>query len=246
MRKPLVVGNWKMNGSKSTNQALLQDLTQAWQDDFVQMVVCPPAAYLAQAESLLASSSIALGAQDVSSQASGAYTGEHSAAMLQDFECQFVIIGHSERREYHAESSTQVAEKCQALLLAGLTPIVCVGETLAERESEQTLNVIKQQLAAVTDLIGVAKLDSVVIAYEPVWAIGTGLTATPEQAQVVHAFIRGQLAEQGQLTRILYGGSVKPDNAAELFAMADIDGALVGGAALKAQDFIAIGNAAKQ
>lgn len=246
MRKPLVVGNWKMNGDKSANAELLQGLTQQWQaDELVQMVVCPPAAYLAQAQSLLGDSAIMLGAQDASSQANGAYTGEHSTAMLQDFGCEFAIIGHSERREYHAESDNAVAQKCQALLQAGMTPIVCVGETLAERESEETLKVIERQLGAVINLIGLDNLDGVVIAYEPVWAIGTGLTATPEQAQDVHAFIRGQLAQQGAATRILYGGSVKPGNAAELFAMADIDGALVGGASLQAADFVAIAEAAK-
>lgn len=244
MRTPLVVGNWKMNGSLSANAALLAGLTQQWQAPSAEMAVCPPAIYLGQAQQLLAGSSVKLGAQDASGHASGAYTGEHSAAMLQEFGCSFVIIGHSERREYHGETDQAVAEKCQALLAAGLTPIVCVGETLAERESGQTLDVIKRQLAAVTEFVGLETLSGVVIAYEPVWAIGTGLTASPEQAQEVHAFIRQQLASLGDQTRILYGGSVKASNAQELFAMADIDGALVGGASLKAEDFIAIGNAA--
>lgn len=246
MRKPLVVGNWKMNGSKSENDALLSRLTQQWQTDTVQMVVCPPTVYLQQAQALLSNSVIELGAQDASSQASGAYTGEHSATMLLEFGCQFVIIGHSERRQYHAESDRDVAEKCQTLVNAGLTPIVCVGETLAEREAEQTLSVIQRQVQAVIDLVGLDTLSGVVIAYEPVWAIGTGLTASPDQAQEVHGFIRQQLAGLGEETRILYGGSVKPDNAQELFSMNDIDGALVGGASLKADDFIAIGEAANQ
>jgi len=244
MRKPLVVGNWKMNGSLSANSALLQNLTQQWQQDSVQMVVCPPAVYLAQAQALIASSKVQLGAQDASQHASGAYTGECSLAMLGEFGCEFVIVGHSERREYHGESDQVVAEKCQAILAAGLTPIVCVGESLEQRQAEQTLAVITQQMQAVLDHNGLDNLKGVVIAYEPIWAIGTGLTATPEQAQAVHAVIRQQLATLGSETRILYGGSVKADNAAELFAKPDIDGALVGGASLKAADFIAIGEAA--
>ncbi|BFM05757.1 triose-phosphate isomerase [Halioxenophilus aromaticivorans] len=246
MRTPLVVGNWKMNGSISANKALLAGLTEQWQGQSAELAVCPPAAYLNQAQQLLAGSTIALGAQDASAQASGAYTGEHSAAMLQEFGCRFAIIGHSERREYHAETDQAVAEKCKALLAAGLVPIVCVGETLAQRESNETLDVIKRQVSAVTDFVGSEALAGVVIAYEPVWAIGTGLTATPEQAQEVHAFIRQQLGSLGDETRILYGGSVKADNAEKLFGMADIDGALVGGASLKVDDFIAIGNAAAQ
>ncbi|WP_317930191.1 triose-phosphate isomerase [Halioxenophilus sp. WMMB6] len=246
MRTPLVVGNWKMNGSLSDNLSLLQKLTSQWQAAAVEMAVCPPAVYLAQAQALLAGTSIQLGAQDASQHSSGAYTGECSVAMLQEFGCQFVIIGHSERRQYHAESDQLVAEKCLAIKASGLTPIVCVGESLAEREGGATLAVIQRQVQAVLDHVGSEQLAGVVIAYEPIWAIGTGLTASPEQAQEVHAAIRQQLQALGASTRILYGGSVKAGNAKELFAMADIDGALVGGASLIAEDFLAIGTAAAQ
>jgi triosephosphate isomerase (TIM) len=198
---------------------------------------------------LLTGSPIGWGAQDVSAQVAGAYTGEVSVAMLADFGCRYVIVGHSERRAYHAESSELVAKKALAALAAGLTPIVCVGETLAEREAGQTFVVVRNQLDAVLALVG-ERFNEIVIAYEPVWAIGTGKTATPEMAQEVHARLRAQLAEKNAIAagtvQILYGGSMKPDNAAELMAQPDIDGGLIGGAALKAADFLAIVHAGTQ
>ena len=244
MRKPLVVGNWKMNGSSKSNLELLQALTSQWQQSAVSLAVCPPAVYLPQVQSLLSDSNIGWGAQDLSQHESGAFTGECSVAMIKEFGCLYAIIGHSERREYHAESDAAVAQKCQMALLAGLVPIVCVGESLIEREAEQTLAVIGRQIQAVIDYVGLPNLKGVVFAYEPIWAIGTGLTATPAQAQEVHAAIRQQLQTLGDSTQILYGGSVKACNAPELFAMPDIDGALVGGASLIAEDFISIANAA--
>lgn len=211
--------------------------------------MCAPAPYLAQCQALLTGSPIGWGAQDVSAQVSGAYTGEVSVAMLADFGCRYVIVGHSERRAYHAESSELVAKKALAALAAGLTPIVCVGETLAEREAGQTFVVVRNQLDAVLALVG-ERFNEIVIAYEPVWAIGTGKTATPEMAQEVHARLRAQLAEKNAIAagtvQILYGGSMKPDNAAELMAQPDIDGGLIGGAALKAADFLAIVHAGTQ
>merc|ERR1711916_109915 len=194
--------------------------------------------YLAQAQALVASSPIQLGAQDVSQHQSGAFTGDCSVAMLQEFGCQYTLVGHSERRQFQGETDAIVAAKCYAALSVGLKPIVCVGESLQEREAEQPLSVIGRQVQAVIDLVGLQELPGVVFAYEPVWAIGTGLTATPQQAQDVHAAIREQLQSLGEATQILYGGSVKAGNARELFAMADIDGALVGGASLIADDFI--------
>lgn len=243
----LVMGNWKMNGSLAANQVLLTGLRNAVDaaadnGQYAQctIAVCPPAPYLAQVQQSLQGSAISWGAQDLSVQASGAYTGEVSAAMLNDFACRWVIVGHSERRAYHGESSELVAQKAQAALQAKITPVVCVGESLQERESAQTLRVIEQQLAPVLAL-GQEQVQNMVIAYEPVWAIGTGLTATPEQAQEVHAFIRAQLSQIGAANvQILYGGSVKANNAASLFAMPDINGALVGGAALQAEEFLAI------
>lgn len=244
----LVMGNWKMNGSSAVNQTLLTALRNALEAEsdvdnryaLCMIAVCPPFPYLAQVQQSLQGSAISWGAQDMSAQATGAYTGEVSATMLSDFSCRWVIVGHSERRAYHGESSDLVAQKADAALNAGLTPVVCVGESLQERESGATLDVILQQLAPVLTL-GQAKVEKLVIAYEPVWAIGTGLTATPEQAQEVHAFIRKQLRQVGAPhVPILYGGSVKANNAASLFAMADINGALVGGAALHAEEFLAI------
>ncbi len=249
LNKParLVMGNWKMNGSLAANQVLLTGLRNAVDaagkgGQYAQctIAVCPPTPYLAQVQQSLQGSEISWGAQDLSVQASGAYTGEVSAAMLNDFSCRWVIVGHSERRAYHAESSDLVAEKVQAALAANITPVVCVGESLQERESAQTLRIIEEQLAPVLAL-GQEQVAKMVIAYEPVWAIGTGLTATPEQAQEVHAFIRGLLQNVGApQVQILYGGSVKANNAASLFAMPDINGALVGGAALQAEEFLAI------
>jgi triosephosphate isomerase len=248
MRPKLVVGNWKMNGSRANNAALLAGILAGIDGSKASCAVCVPAPYLQQCQEALAGSPVAWGAQDVSVHASGAYTGEVSATMLQDFDCRYVIVGHSERRAYHGESSELVAKKALAALQAGLTPIVCVGETLAEREAGQTAEVVGNQLSAVLELLDEAQLARIVVAYEPVWAIGTGRTATPEMAQEVHAQLRAQLKERdselGQAVAILYGGSMKPDNAAELMAQPDIDGGLIGGAALKAGDFLAILGAA--
>jgi triosephosphate isomerase len=249
MRRTLVVGNWKMNGSLATNASLLAGIAEGVSASGADCAVCAPAPYLAQCQSVLSGSAIGWGAQDVSAHAGGAYTGEVSVGMLADFACKYVIVGHSERRAYHAESSALVARKALAALDAGLTPIVCVGETLAEREAEQTFVVVRNQLGAVLDLVG-ERFDQIVVAYEPVWAIGTGKTATPEMAQEVHARLRAQLAEKNAIAagtvQILYGGSMKPDNAKELLAQPDIDGGLIGGAALKAADFLAIIHAGAQ
>ena len=247
MRRKLVVGNWKMNGTLAANASLLAGISAGLDGSGAACAVCVPSPYLAQSQSLLSGSPIAWGAQDVSAQAGGAFTGEVSAAMLGDFGCRYVIVGHSERRAYHAESSELVAKKALAVLDAGMTPIVCVGETLAEREVGQTRVVVRNQLEAVLALVG-ERVEQIVIAYEPVWAIGTGKTATPEMAQEVHAQLRAQLAEKYALAcgaiQILYGGSMKPENAKELMAQPDIDGGLIGGAALKAADFLAIIHAA--
>ncbi|MES2018058.1 MAG: triose-phosphate isomerase [Pseudomonadota bacterium] len=247
MRRKLVVGNWKMNGSLAVNASLLKGIVDGLNGG-ADSAVCVSAPYLAQAQSLLAGSPVSWGAQDVSAQASGAFTGEVSTAMLADFACRYVIVGHSERRAYHAESSELVAKKAVAVLDAGMIPIVCVGETLAEREAGQTFVVVRNQLGAVLDLVG-ERMAQIVVAYEPVWAIGTGKTATPEMAQEVHARLRAQLAEKNAIAagavQILYGGSMKPDNATELMAQPDIDGGLIGGAALKAADFLAIIHAGK-
>ena len=246
MRKKLVAGNWKMHGSLAENAALLSALKPALAG--IEAVVCVPFPYLAQAQAELTGSSIAWGAQNVCEEAKGAFTGEVSASMLLDFGCTYVIVGHSERRSLYGESDTLVARKYVAAQAAGLTPILCVGESLAERESGVTEAVVSRQLDAVIDAAGVASLARAVIAYEPVWAIGTGKTASPEQAQAVHAFIRGRVAAldasvAGQLV-IQYGGSVKAANAAELMAQPDIDGGLIGGASLVADEFVAICRAA--
>jgi len=244
-RRQLVVGNWKMNGSVAANAALL-DALKAASLGSGEVSVCVPAPYLRDVATSLAGSAIAWGGQDCSPHASGAYTGEVSAAMLAELGCRHVIVGHSERRAMHGESDELVAAKAAAALANGLVPIVCVGETLAERDAGATERVVARQLGAVIELLG-ARIGEVVVAYEPVWAIGTGKTATPAEAQVVHAFLRARLAERGAgagASRILYGGSVKADNAAQLFAEPDIDGGLIGGASLKAADFIAICRAA--
>ncbi|MBV6305146.1 triose-phosphate isomerase [Candidimonas humi] len=239
-RTRLVMGNWKMNGNLATNAELLAGLHLGQPDPAVELAVCVPFPYLAQASVALAGGHVSWGAQDVSAHAQGAYTGEVSASMLVDFGCRWVLVGHSERRSMHGESSQLVADKAVAALDGGLVPVVCVGETLTEQEAGQTNQVIAQQLAPVLAL-GTEALAKIVVAYEPVWAIGTGRSATPEQAQHVHAAIRASLAGAGsQQTRILYGGSVKASNAASLFAMNDIDGALVGGASLVAQEFLRI------
>jgi triosephosphate isomerase len=244
-RRKLVVGNWKMNGSVAANAALL-DLLKSAPLGSAEVSVCVPAPFLRDVAGMLAGSAIAWGGQDCSPHEAGAFTGEVSAAMLAELGCKHVIVGHSERRAMHGESDRLVAEKAAAALAHGLVPIVCVGETLDERDAGRTEDVVARQLRAISDLLG-ARIDGVVVAYEPVWAIGTGKTATPAEAEAVHAFLRKHLAAAGaasQALRILYGGSVKADNAAQLFAEADIDGGLIGGASLKAADFIAICRAA--
>ncbi len=240
--RKLIAGNWKMNGSLNANLALLKGIQSGLQAPACDVAVCVPASYLAQCQALLASSPIELGAQDVSQHEAGAYTGEISAVMLKDFGVRYVIVGHSERRQYHAESDNQVAAKAQRALANGITPIVCVGESLSERESGLTEEVVKRQLAAVIHLNGHC-ISEIVVAYEPVWAIGTGKTASPEMAQQVHAVLRAQLkaaTPHSDRVRILYGGSMNAGNAAELLAQQDIDGGLIGGASLKPQDFLTI------
>ena len=233
-----------MNGSRANNATLLAGIVAGLENAKATCAVCVPAPYLQQCADTLAGSKLAWGAQDVSVHASGAYTGEVAASMLADFACSYVIVGHSERRAYHGESDELVAKKTLAALGAGLTPIVCVGETLDEREAGQTNMVVGRQLSAVLELLDASAIERIVVAYEPVWAIGTGKTATPAMAQEVHAQLRSQLRERnaaaGEKVAILYGGSMKPDNALELMAQADIDGGLIGGAALKAADFLAI------
>jgi triosephosphate isomerase (TIM) len=245
MRTKLIVGNWKMHGSRAANAALLAELLAA--RPFTAAVgVCVPAVYLHETAATLAASELRWGAQDVSAHEQGAYTGEVSAAMLAECGCRYAIVGHSERRAYHAESDLLVAQKAQAALAKGVTPVVCVGETLAERESGHTEAVVKRQLSAVIHQLAHCAAE-MVVAYEPVWAIGTGRTASPEQAQAVHAVLRAQMqaaTPHGAACKILYGGSVKADNAQALFAQPDIDGGLIGGASLKAADFIAICRAA--
>jgi triosephosphate isomerase len=244
-RSKLVVGNWKMHGNHAANAELLQDILAA-RPLGVEAAVCVPFPYLSEVAVTLANSGLAWGAQDVSAHEQGAYTGEVSAAMLVEFGCRYAIVGHSERRAYHGESDQIVADKAKAALARGITPIVCVGETLAQRQAGETDAVVKRQLSVVIHALGPC-IGEIVVAYEPVWAIGTGLTATLEQAQAVHAVLRSQLAAAtacaAEMT-LLYGGSVKPDNAAVLFSQPDIDGGLIGGAALKAADFLAIVRAA--
>jgi triosephosphate isomerase (TIM) len=245
MRKKLIVGNWKMFGSRPANAELLAGILAA-RPFLADVAVCVPFPYLHDTAATLAASDIRWGAQDCSPHEQGAYTGEVSAAMLAECGCRYSLVGHSERRAYHAESDQLVADKAKALLARGVTPIVCVGETLAERDAGQTEAVVKRQLAAVIHTLAHCA-GEVVVAYEPVWAIGTGRTATPEQAQAVHAVLRAQLhaaTGHGERMKILYGGSVKPDNAAALFGQPDIDGGLIGGASLKAADFVAICRAA--
>jgi triosephosphate isomerase len=245
MRRKLVVGNWKMNGSRAANEPLLAAITQA-RPFGCDVGVCPPLPYLAEVAVAWAGTDLRWGAQDCSVHEQGAYTGEVSAAMLAEFGCRYAIVGHSERRQYHHESDQLVADKAKAALARGVTPIVCVGESLAQREANETAEVVKRQLSAVIHTLAHCA-GEMVVAYEPVWAIGTGRTATPEQAQAVHALLRAQLqaaTPHAAQMKILYGGSVKADNARALFAQADIDGGLIGGASLKAEDFIAICRAA--
>lgn len=246
MKKKLIAGNWKMNGSAAANAALVEALRAGLAGASCQMAICVPAVYLSQVAQLVQNSDIGLGAQDVSAYDSGAYTGEISAAMLRECGVRYVIVGHSERRQYHGETDATVAVKTQKALAAGVTPIVCVGETLAEREAGKTEEVVKRQLAAVIHTNGHC-ISEIVVAYEPVWAIGTGKTASPAQAQEVHAVLRAQLlaaTPHAERMHILYGGSMNASNAAELLAQKDIDGGLVGGASLKAPDFLTIAAAA--
>lgn len=244
MRGKLVVGNWKMNGGLAANAALLVALLAGWKPrDDRDVAVCVPFPYLAQARDALSGSPWSWGAQDVSRHASGAYTGDVAAGMLAEFGCRFVLVGHSERRQLHGESDAEVGAKAVAALAAGLTPIACVGETLAERDAGQWQAVVGRQFDAVAAALE-KDLPLAVLAYEPVWAIGTGRTASPEQAQEVHAFLRERLRQAGaEGVRVLYGGSVKAGNARELFAMPDVDGGLVGGASLVATEFLAIAGA---
>lgn len=240
----LIAGNWKMNGSLAANTSLVEAVLAGLPAAPCAVAMCVPAPYLAQVGGLLQGKAVALGAQDVSAHDAGAYTGEVSAAMLRDLGTRYVIVGHSERRQYHGETDAAVAEKTRQALSAGITPIVCVGETLAEREAGATEEVVKRQLAAVIHVNGHC-ISEIVLAYEPVWAIGTGVTASAAQAQEAHAFVRSLVAEQfgtdsAAKIRIQYGGSVKPGNIAELMACPDIDGALIGGASLEPQSFLDI------
>jgi triosephosphate isomerase len=249
MRSKLVAGNWKSNGSLAANQILLEQVrSEAARLSGIGCAVCVPYPYLPQTQQALSGSNVGWGAQDVSQYGAGAYTGAITAQMLVDFGCRYAIVGHSERRSLFGETDAVVAAKFQVALAAGLTPILCIGETLAEREAGITENVVGRQLTAVMAAAGVDALKRAVVAYEPVWAIGTGKTASPAQAQAVHAFIRTTVAQQDATTaagvQILYGGSVKGANAAELFAMPDIDGGLIGGASLVAEEFMAICRAA--
>lgn len=246
-KKKLIAGNWKMNGGLAANQALLSAIAAGLAGAQCDVAVAVPAPYLAQVQAQVSGSTIGVAAQDVSAHESGAYTGEVSASMLKELGARYVLVGHSERRQYHHESDADVAQKAQRALAAGITPIVCVGETLQEREAGETEAVVKRQLAAVIHLNGHC-ISEIVVAYEPVWAIGTGRTASPEQAQAVHAVLRTQLAaasEHADRIRLLYGGSMNAANAAQLLAQPDIDGGLVGGASLKAPDFLQIIHAAR-
>src|ERR1700736_504498 len=242
MRRPMVAGNWKMHGSRAANEALLAELERSLKPEWpIDIVIFPPYVYLSDAVRMLEDGRIAVGAQDVCAESGGAFTGQVSAAMLKDVGCTYVIVGHSERRRWYHEDDTLVARKFAAALAGGLKPVLCVGETLEEREAKQTESVVGRQVDAVIAMHGVGGFADAVLAYEPVGAIGTGRTATPEQAQAVHAFLRSRIGAHdakiaGHL-RILYGGSVKAGNAAELFAMPDVDGGLVGGASLSADEF---------
>jgi triosephosphate isomerase len=238
-RTRLVAGNWKMHGSRAANRALLDAILKGLDRDGAECAVCVPFPYLADMQQWLQATPIAWGAQNVSEHAAGAYTGEVAASMLKELGCRYAIVGHSERRQLYRETDEQVAAKFVAAQAAGVTPILCVGETLEERDAGRTQDVVARQLDAV---LGKAQLGAAVLAYEPVWAIGTGRNATPEQAQTVHAFLRRKVSTD---TPILYGGSVKPQNAPALFAMPDVDGGLIGGASLVAADFLAILRAAR-
>jgi triosephosphate isomerase len=249
MRRQIIAGNWKMHGSRAEKTALVETIVQKLPNTSAEVWLCPTFVYLSEMSRELSGSSISMGAQDVCAETQGAFTGEVSASMLKDVGCAGAIVGHSERRAIFGESDQLVARKFAAVLAVGLTPILCVGEQLAEREAGRTFEVVDRQLDAVLDLSGVAAFSRAVIAYEPVWAIGTGKTASPQQAEEVHAHIRGRIASRdakiAALVRILYGGSVKASNAAEIFAMPNVDGGLIGGASLKAEEFLAIIGAAR-
>lgn len=248
MRQAMVAGNWKMNGSSASVSELIEGIKAGVGETGAEVAVCPPFVYIPAIASAISGSPIKLGAQNMCEQDSGAFTGEVSGLMLKDVGCDYVIIGHSERRAMYGESDEITAIKYGAVLKNGLKPIFCIGETLEERESGVTNDVIARQIDAILDSDGVTSLANAVLAYEPVWAIGTGKTATPEQAQEVHAFIRGKIADLDAVVaeglRILYGGSMNPGNAADLIAQPDIDGGLIGGASLKADDFLTICKAA--
>ena len=249
MRRQIIAGNWKMHGSRAEKTALVETIVQKLPNTSAEVWLCPTFVYLSEMSRELSGSSISMGAQDVCAETQGAFTGEVSASMLKDVGCAGAIVGHSERRAIFGESDQLVARKFAAVLAVGLTPILCVGEQLAEREAGRTFEVVDRQLDAVLDLSGVAAFSRAVIAYEPVWAIGTGKTASPQQAEEVHAHIRARIAGRdakiAALVRILYGGSVKASNAAEIFAMPNVDGGLIGGASLKAEEFLAIVAAAR-
>ncbi len=251
MRRPLVAGNWKMNGTAGSIAELLENLLAGFPEACsVEVAVCPPFIYIPQVDARLEGTPIRLGAQNVANHSKGAYTGEVSPLMLKEFGCRYAIAGHSERRRHYFETDALIAERYACAIEHGITPILCIGETLEEREAGRTFEVVMTQLEAVLAKAGVTSLRQAVIAYEPVWAIGTGRNATPEQAQEVHRFLRSQIAEQdpavAEEVRILYGGSLNAENAASLFAMPDIDGGLVGGASLKAEAFLAIIQAAQE
>jgi len=244
MRRTIVAGNWKMNASTESVNKLILGILSGMSEVSSEVVVCAPFPYLSQVEDLIADSQVKLGAQNLNTNASGAFTGEVSANMIKDFGARHVIVGHSERRSHYGETSALVAEKVKAALDNDLTPLLCVGESLEQREAGETETVVAEQINAVIELVGIEAFCNIIIAYEPVWAIGTGKTASPEQAQAVHLFIRSLLGENNeniaQNTPILYGGSMNAGNANELIACADIDGGLIGGAALKAEDFLQI------
>ena len=249
MRKPIVAGNWKMNGTQESIVPLLDGVISGINADVnAQVIVCSPYIYLPLVAGKVADTAVDFGSQSISEYESGAYTGEISAQMLKDFQCEYAIIGHSERRHIFGETDQNIADKYKKAQEHGITPILCVGELLEEREAGKTSEVVIEQIDAILSTSGVESLENAIIAYEPVWAIGTGKTATPEQAQEVHKLIRETIAKQNgtiaSSLRILYGGSVKPSNAAELFAMEDIDGGLIGGASLEVEDFLAICKAA--
>ncbi|MDC1536196.1 triose-phosphate isomerase [Candidatus Thioglobus sp.] len=244
MRKTIIAGNWKMNASKASVKSLIDGILSGMEGVNSEVLVCVPFPYMSQVESLIEGSNLKLGAQNININSSGAFTGEVSANMIKDFGAKHVIVGHSERRSLYGETSSVVAEKTKAAIDAGLSPLLCVGESLEQREAGKTETVVAEQINAVMELVGIESFDSIIIAYEPVWAIGTGMTATPEQAQAVHFFVRNLLGESSeniaQKTPILYGGSMNAGNAVELISCPDIDGGLIGGAALKAEDFLQI------